>query len=560
LIRDHVVFDRLVPERDMPVSRGDLLSLGAVLLVGFFGLVPLFDVVLGVPPFLTVPVVGLIYATVAVRRRELLASVVIGVIVTSTFAANVPLVSTAALVAMPGSIGPDIWLVYPVLLVAYSFVVGLDRGRLSDSWGLESTLFLGFVFWVAVGAVAASPPRPDVVLYYALYLCSGLLTYQLIKYAVRTGMLGVRAVIGTLFATVCGHLLYGLLQFLNQGTFAVTELGEPGSTRVLAELQLAVLGVYDLGTFVTGFAGFTFNVAALGVLVVGLPFAYYHSGSGWSRSAIVVPPLAAFVVRVTTSDSARGAFVIALVATLLSLRVATKAEWTVGSLDTVREKAYYFASAVLAVVLVLLPSSTSGSPSRRVSSGDSAGGSAGVPLQRGPVADLLGSLSVPGFDLSNLSIRLQQYVLGLDLFAANPIVGIGAGNFRYYGAAVDPTLELELHNLYLSVLVETGLVGFALYFGAIGLVLSRGLMAIPKSPPSTETTVLVAVFAGLLGQLAMGGWDILQLTKVTVFLPFWIALGAIAARSERVEWPDWSIGIEHWQDRLNRSPDEAPDE
>ncbi len=58
--------------------------------------------------------------------------------------------------------------------------------------------------------------------------------------------------------------------------------------------------------------------------------------------------------------------------------------------------------------------------------------------------------------------RINLWKKGLDLFMKNPIIGIGINNFRYYNINVYGGSHY-LHNTYLQVLVETGVVGFVIF-------------------------------------------------------------------------------------------------
>lgn len=532
----HIIGKEEFSDEDLLIFLGGLLS-------GLFIVTPILNFYLNIPPAATVGVVGTVYGVIALRRRVLLPAGVIATIVTSTFAGQIPLASQEILASMPGDIGPEIFFVYPAILGSVSLVLIVDRRGFRQSWTTAGTLFLAFVFWVTIGSVAAAPPRPDIVVYYAVYLLMGLLAFQLLKYIVERGVIGFQAVVATLFITIVGHLCYGALQFFNQATFGVSQLGEPLTSRALAEVQLGIFGTWNLGTFVTGFAGFTFHIAALGVLVAGLPFAYYVSHDELGRYTLPVTILAAGIVRATTSDAARGAFLITLVLTPVALFLLPRLD-QLRLPTTPNVKLRPLVIGFVALLVTLVPSSKSGSAaqtsspdSETVSSGVSSPGSGSTSGTVGAdsAESLLSSTTVPFFDLSNLSIRVQQYILGLDLFAANPLIGIGAGNFMFYGGSVDSALFLEMHNLYLAVLVETGVVGFLLYFGAIALVARRGIRVLLQDTISGEKAVLIAIFAGLIGQFAIGVFDSTQLIKVTVFVPFWILLGTIAGLSASKE-------------------------
>ena len=78
-------------------------------------------------------------------------------------------------------------------------------------------------------------------------------------------------------------------------------------------------------------------------------------------------------------------------------------------------------------------------------------------------------------DLRELSHgRADQLFTWKTVFAENPLIGVGPGSFRYNIPRLVPGGKAqEMHNSYLSILAETGLVGAFLMFGLIGVVLAR---------------------------------------------------------------------------------------
>ena len=76
-------------------------------------------------------------------------------------------------------------------------------------------------------------------------------------------------------------------------------------------------------------------------------------------------------------------------------------------------------------------------------------------------------------DVGTIDTRTKQWDIGLDLFKASPLIGIGLGNFSYYmDTSVPKTLQLadyersffslslsRPHNIFLQHLAETGIMG-----------------------------------------------------------------------------------------------------
>ena len=64
---------------------------------------------------------------------------------------------------------------------------------------------------------------------------------------------------------------------------------------------------------------------------------------------------------------------------------------------------------------------------------------------------------------SEADLRVSLYALAWSHFIENPLFGIGWGNFRFtvIGTITKDT-EFEVHNIYLQLLCETGIIGFLL--------------------------------------------------------------------------------------------------
>jgi O-antigen ligase len=181
------------------------------------------------------------------------------------------------------------------------------------------------------------------------------------------------------------------------------------------------------------------------------------------------------------------------------------------------------------------------------------GGSEGVVEQVQSVGDLTidgpDPTGIPGWlpwvrADSTLGIRIQQYVAAVDLFGYAPFVGIGGGNFSWYAAVygipVPPghPLPLALHNLYLSLLVETGLPGLLTFAAAAGTVLwysGRSVVdaAAGRIFETTDGVLAAGALAGLLGFLSIAFWDTVQI-QITAIVPFWVVAGALVG--DRLGW------------------------
>ena len=94
---------------------------------------------------------------------------------------------------------------------------------------------------------------------------------------------------------------------------------------------------------------------------------------------------------------------------------------------------------------------------------------------------------------------------GITAFAQHPILGVGGGAINYaIGAAV--------HNTFISVATETGLIGFALFLSILGLVVYK----VSRLPRRTSELWLAIFMTWAIGVLSLS-WEFRKVT--------WIILG-----------------------------------
>lgn len=143
---------------------------------------------------------------------------------------------------------------------------------------------------------------------------------------------------------------------------------------------------------------------------------------------------------------------------------------------------------------------------------------------REPLARITGSVTdVTSGD--SLSGRRDIWSNGLDLLLDHPLTGVGLDSFR----AASP-FGKEAHNMFLSVLAETGLPGFLLFASAL---ISVALMVVARRDP-VGWYLLAQLSVILLGSMSLS----LEDSKSVWIL---VSLAAIAADSSRREQQ------EHWE-------------
>ncbi len=309
-----------------------------------------------------------------------------------------------------------------------------------------------FVFWSILSAIFGGGVSVSAGLWFTIYIFMGLLAFSLIQIAIKSGWTSYTNVLGIVAISVTGHLIVALCQFAKQGTFGLTHLGG-GAAQVIAVISLPVVGDAKLGTFISGFTGMAYNLANLLVLIT--PFLaglYLLSDRRHRYGYLVWIAISSFLIRLSGSDAARGAAIVSIVlfAVLVIFQnlVNRIFEKRIPHSPTQRI-AGIILSFVVTLLILFIPSSRSGSSSvskptndnldgtgSNSGSGSSAGGHGGGQAGDGggqvgehsvidSVIDSLTSLSVPFFDLSYLGVRIQQYIVSIDMFWANPLFGVG---------------------------------------------------------------------------------------------------------------------------------------
>lgn len=269
-------------------------------------------------------------------------------------------------------------------------------------------------------------------------------------------------------------------------------------SRLKAGLQAYVLGAYvSIGSLISNYmAGEQFaylryaatdsNPAVLALtLALGIPVAWHLAVSGSKSRMTQLMKLVnyayvpAAVVAILISAS-RGAAVASLPVFWLILASVRRLKFF--------QRILIFA-AVVGIFLVLFPLVPQAGLDRVLSTG--------VAITEG---DLTG--------------RLEIWRQGIVAFAEHPIFGTGSGTFTT--AIATPDSRLGAHNVFLSILVQVGIIGFALF--AIILVLS---FCYAKQQPKWDARFwLTLLTIWTVGNLSLN----LEHTKVT-----WLFLGLVTA-------------------------------
>ena len=140
-----------------------------------------------------------------------------------------------------------------------------------------------------------------------------------------------------------------------------------------------------------------------------------------------------------------------------------------------------------------------------------------------------------GSDETALS-RLPVAYASLRMFEEKPLVGWGVGNFDRFDRGFQrevggffPEKDHASHNLYLLLLAEQGIVGFALYVGPALYWLVKSVSAYGRLPRSglRSRKLLVLLWAILASHIVVNNFSNM---KIEFGLgQWWLVLGAIGA-------------------------------
>jgi O-antigen ligase len=206
------------------------------------------------------------------------------------------------------------------------------------------------------------------------------------------------------------------------------------------------------------------------ILILGLPIAlelFFEAGkdgrsSIWKWINLAYIPLALFAILLTGSRTS----LIAAVPFGLFIVLSSKI--------TPRQKMVTFVS-LLVTALVLLPFVPSALLDRL-----------------GTIGSSIGSKDLGG--------RVQLWLEAIDVFSRHPLTGIGGG-------ALDPTIGSAAHNTFVSVLAETGSIGFILFLIILVTVFVHAMYI-----PNGNAGLWIAIFFTWAIGVCSISWEVKKLT------------------------------------------------
>jgi O-antigen ligase len=136
-------------------------------------------------------------------------------------------------------------------------------------------------------------------------------------------------------------------------------------------------------------------------------------------------------------------------------------------------------------------------------------------------------------DLSSGATRLYLWAAALQLFLGSPLHGVGWGNFQVlYRAYLDESMvgesQLGVHSTYLSLLAETGVLGFLSFLTLLVVGFREACRRLRGSRDPFDRSLGFAV-AGAIAALVVQGFVEFQIAFTQFGVLFWTLLALLAA-------------------------------
>jgi O-antigen ligase len=152
--------------------------------------------------------------------------------------------------------------------------------------------------------------------------------------------------------------------------------------------------------------------------------------------------------------------------------------------------------------------------------------------------EVLNPSHIQGDMARDATIRVLLWVTAWDLFRAAPFLGVGWGNFvGLYGSdlssfsSIIPSGVFEVHNIYLQLLAETGLVGFVAFFYLVVQCWRQAWDQMRSSPDFLSSALAFGVLGALVSVLVHGFVDFLFQVSPQFGTLFWVLLALLVASS-----------------------------
>lgn len=139
-----------------------------------------------------------------------------------------------------------------------------------------------------------------------------------------------------------------------------------------------------------------------------------------------------------------------------------------------------------------------------------------------------------GVSDGQVAFRLSLWGVAWNLFLGSPFYGVGLGNFQdLYGYYI-PSLAAGtagVHNLYLHLLSETGLLGFSAFFVLLFLVVREGRRQMRSAPDFIGQALGFGVLGAVAATLVHGFVDFVMEASPQFGTMFWVLPALLVANA-----------------------------
>jgi O-antigen ligase len=134
--------------------------------------------------------------------------------------------------------------------------------------------------------------------------------------------------------------------------------------------------------------------------------------------------------------------------------------------------------------------------------------------------------------------RFSTWPIMTNLLKANPVTGLGPGNYRFYTSVyfyLGYYIEFNSHNNYIDIMLQYGLIGFGLFLWLVGATFFQGWRIRKMVKDGFSRGYVNAVLAGFVGVLISGflvDWFLpflynIEMKGFQASVFFWIFLGGM---------------------------------
>jgi len=498
-------------EDAVPAGDGDAVTYAwtAALLTGLLAVVvPVVGLASDAPTPALVVAAGVLYVATVLAAGVTFEGIATSVFVLGLFDIAVVLVDGPGIATLD-LVAVDVVAIPLFFVLVYDWLA--DRGPLRPSARVIATVaFAGFVAWTFLATFFGSGPSE---------LAAGLYAVEQLRYFVvfAVAALVVRrtsawcAIYPFVIATV-GHLGVSLAQIANGGRLGFPFLGEPPD-RYIRAFSLGATEI-QTGFYAGGFVGHGRELAMVLFLFIPLVLAVVLRHS-WEHVGLAGIGVAASVLSIRVADTDAGW------ATLLLLSAVFGTYLLCVGTDRLKRQYSTLAlvpasTAVVAFVSVLFYGFRAVVRSDSVNSGT-------LVMGRGAIG-----------------VRIEQYVVAVQVALANPLFGLGGMNFVLVSERYIDHAALGIHNTYLANLAATGFVGFGLYLLAVLAVLWIAIrLALDASGDERVLWVAVACAMGAYHAYSSWMWSYPWTVGNTAF---WL-LSGVAVGGAASYWHDTATSI-----------------